>query len=292
MGPLVPRLQDFDFDGFSDAPAERRGVKTRRPRATRRSVHALETHGEHDDIVFTDPSLAALHAKGLLEELLGELKSGKEAVVYLARTPFGPAALKLYKDLAVRSFKQDGVYRAGRYIGDDRIEKAIRQRTATGVDVQQSLWVMHEYRELWTLHEAGVRVPKPLVGPGPKECAEAGRAVLMELVGTEDRPAPRLSDARLSRDEALSAWQQSLDLLAAFVRLGRAHGDFSTYNLLWHGGLVYVIDFPQVVQKAENPAFDALLARDVKSLCTSFSRHGLHFDAASTLRDVLRRAKR
>lgn len=258
----------------------------------RRSVNALVT-GEDDfgDPVYSDPTLATLHQLGHVEELLGELKSGKEATVYLARGPHGLAAVKLYKDLAARSFKDDRVYRDGRYIADARIEKAIRQRSQTGLDAQQALWVMYEYAQLWALWSAGLPVPKPLVGPESSEYMKTGRAVVMQFIGSEDGPAQRLSDARLSGPEARSAWEQSLDIMATLLRTGRVHGDYSTYNLLWWEDRVIVIDFPQVVTREESRAFEALLERDVRSLCQSFSRLGVREDAAQTLREVRKRAR-
>jgi RIO kinase 1 len=281
--------------GDFEETRERFRRERRRPQG-RRSVHDLQHEDEGGEAVFSDGSLSELHALGVITALVGELKSGKEATVYLAEGPLpggtsGLVAVKLYRDLAVRSFKNDAVYRDGRWIGDDRAEKAIRQRTTTGVDMQQSLWVQHEYAQLWKLWQAGLPVPRPLVGPDPDDYGKAGRAVVMEYVGDERGPAARLSDARLDPHEARSAWTQSLDILARFLRLGFAHGDYSTYNLLWHGGRVIVIDFPQVVTRTENRQFDALFERDVRSLCQSFTRHGLREDPASTLREVQRRAR-
>jgi hypothetical protein len=51
--------------------------------------------------------------RGYLDAVEGELKSGKEATVYLGRTRAGLAAVKVYRDLTVRSFKNDARYRAG-----------------------------------------------------------------------------------------------------------------------------------------------------------------------------------
>ncbi len=264
--------------------------KTGRKAQGRRSVNAIQNEGGGSP--FSDPTLAALHDLGHLHELLGELKSGKEATVYLGRGPQGLCAVKLYKDLVTRSFKNDAVYREGRYVGDARIEKAIRQRSATGVNAQQAIWVMHEYAQLWALYTAGLPVPKPLIGPGIKDCAASGRAVVMQLIGDEDNVAPRLSDARLTPGEARSAWDQSLDILARLLNLNLAHGDYSTYNLLWWEGRVIVIDVPQMARQDESPHFDALFGRDVRSLCQSFARLGVRGDAAEALREIKKRARK
>src|SRR5687767_14773553 len=53
---------------------------------------------------FEDRSLQALHERGFLDEIIAQLKSGKEATVYIARAPDGVVAIKLYRDLRLRSF--------------------------------------------------------------------------------------------------------------------------------------------------------------------------------------------
>ncbi|MFC4456480.1 RIO1 family regulatory kinase/ATPase [Deinococcus sonorensis] len=237
-----------------------------------------------------DPALLHLKELGHISEVLGELKSGKEATVYLATGPRGLIALKLYRDLQARSFKNDAVYRAGRYIGDARIEKAIAQRSQRGLQAQQGMWTASEYAMLWRLWNAGLNVPEPLVGPHPVDYAQTSPAVLMRFIGTEDEPAPRLSEAVLRPAEAQQAWRGALDGMAGLLRLGLVHGDYSTYNLLWWEDHVMIIDFPQVSDRT-NPNFQRLLERDADSLTRSFARHGIHQSAEATLREVQRLAR-
>lgn len=272
------------FDDLSSSEERFSKRKDRRKPKGRRSVNKLQTTQD----TFDEPGLQDLFERGLLDELVGELKSGKEATVYLARGPQGLAAAKVYRDASVRSFKNDHLYRDGRFIGDARIKKAIEQRSKTGQSAQQALWVMHEYLQLWDLFDAGLPVPKPLVGPDLDDLASAGRVVLMNFIGDEEGAAPRLSDIRLPPEEAEAAFTQSVTLLAELLKLGKVHGDFSTYNLLWWEGQVVVIDVPQTVEVSENRHADALLERDVRSLCTSF--RGLKRDPDAVLREVKRAA--
>lgn len=274
-----------------DAAAEERFSRRRDRRKPkgRRSASGLyleATQAGASAQTFDEPGLQALYERGYLSSILGELKSGKEATVYLAESQRGLAAAKVYRDQSVRSFKNDGVYRHGRFIGDDRIEKSIAKRSRQGVLAQQALWIGHEYAQLWALHRAGLPSPVPLVGPGPDDIGMAGRVVLMSFVGDEAGAAPRLSDLRLEPDQAASAWRQSLEILARLLALGKIHGDYSSYNLLWWQGRVYVIDFPQMVELRGHPQARALLERDVLSLCTSFRRHGVQADPGAVLREV------
>ena len=271
------------FDDLTDSQESFAKRKDRRKPKGRRSVTQLRKEGGFDDA-----GLQGLLERGLITELVGELKSGKEATVYLARGPQGLLAAKLYRDAVVRAFKNDTRYREGRFVGDARIKKAIEQRSKTGVSAQQALWVMHEYRELWALFEAGLPVPKPVVGPGVDDCARAGRVVLMEFIGDETGAAPRLADLRLSAAEAQDAFAQSVALLVALLKLGKVHGDFSAYNLLWWQGRVIVIDVPQTVEVRENKDAADLLERDVTSLCRSLK--GVRADPLEVLAYVQRAA--
>ncbi|MBB6097832.1 RIO kinase 1 [Deinobacterium chartae] len=269
---------------FDPEQTAERFRKTRHRPQGRRSVRELRLEDAlPDGPRFDDPSLQSLHEQGHFDELLWQLKSGKEATVYVVDGPKGLLAAKIYSDMAVRSFKNDAAYRDGRFIGDARIEKAIEQRSRTGVNAQQALWIEEEYRQLCALHAAGVAVPRPV--------AREGRVILMEFIGDEDGPAPRLSDVRLSREEAESALEQATEAMAAMLRVGRVHGDYSTFNLLWQRGRVVVIDFPQVVEVEVNRQAAEILARDARSLAHSFGRFGLRVDPERLLRDVRRRAR-
>lgn len=228
---------------------------------------------------FTHPDLKTLSKMGFLDELLAGIKTGKEASVFLGKNSQGFVAVKMYTDLRVRSFKRDAMYREGRYIGDNRIQKAIEQGSQAGLNAHQVLWVQEEFRQMNFLAGQGVHVPRAI--------AVSGIVILMEFIGDETgQPAARISDLKMEKPAAEEAFRQAVENLQRIVRSGRVHGDYSTYNLLWHNGRAVVIDFPQVVELKHNPNANALLARDVHSLCTSFLRQGVHADENAVLRAV------
>ena len=280
-GPILKR--SFDADPY--APSEESFARRRDRRKPRGRLRAGDLVPDRDTEAPV-PEIAWMLGRGYLDSVEGELKSGKEATVYLGRTRVGLAAVKVYRDVTVRSFKNDGRYRAGRFVGDARIEKAMAQRSAAGRRAQGRLWAAHEYAMLWRLRAAGVPVPEPLVGPDPSDIGEAGEVVLMRFIGDEDGPAPRLSDVRLAPDEARRAFEGAVAALAALWRAGVVHGDYSTYNLLWWRGAVVVIDLPQAVEVDHREA-RALLARDVASLCTSFRHHDVDAAPEAVLRAVV-----
>ena len=129
------------------------------------------------------------------------------------------------------------------------------------------------------LHEHGVNVPKAI--------AVNGISIIMEFIGDENgNPASRISDLKMEQDEAEEAFRQSVQNLKRIVQSGRVHGDYSTFNILWHNGEAVVIDFPQVMEFKNNPNANTFLERDVRSLCKSFMKQGVNASEAKVLREV------
>ncbi|GBF07041.1 RIO-like kinase [Deinococcus aerius] len=283
---MSARWLDDELEDADTLPERPHKHKAKKPLGKRR-LATLTADPEGGDE--TDDLIRRLTDLGHITEVVAELKSGKEATAYVARGPRGSVLLKLYRELEARSFKRDGVYREGQVILDKRAAKAMQGRSRRGLEMLQAGWVTAEYAHLWHLWRAGLNVPEPLVGPDPYDYAQTTPAVLMRLIGAEDTPAPRLSDAALSPEEARDAWNQAVGGMADLLRLGYAHGDYSTYNLLWWENTVTIIDFPQLTTR-QNPNFKDLLRRDAESLATSFRKHGIQADAEATLREVQRRA--
>ena len=247
----------------------------------KQSVTQLVSRGENADpnSKFENADLNELSKMGFLDELISGIKTGKEASVFLGKNSDGLVAVKVYTDLRVRSFKRDASYREGRFIGDPRIEKAIRQGSEQGLNAHQILWVQEEFMQMKHLYGHGVSVPKAI--------AVNGISLIMEFIGDENgNPAPRISDLKMEKDEAEEAFRQSVQNLKLIVRSGRVHGDYSTFNILWHNEKAVVIDFPQVMEFKHNPNVNAFLERDVRSLCKSFRKQGVTADEVKLLLEV------
>ena len=265
----------------------RRDRRKPRRRTNRDDFYVDDSVARSSADKFTDPELQRLYEAGKISELLAELKSGKEATAYLVEGPAGLMVAKIYADLEVRSFKNDRQYRDGRFIADKRTGRAVEKRSGYGLAAQQEMWVQHEYAQLWFLHDHGIPVPKPMIGPHASDVADSGRVVLMELIGDAGSPAPRLADLRLDPETARDAFEQSVAIAAGLYGLGKVHADLSSYNLLWWQGRVVLIDVPQMVDAGANPSWRELLERDVNNLCRTFRAVGHQADPAVTLRSVL-----
>ena len=269
-------VEELDAQNFVKFKSKKHKLKGKQ------SVTQLVSGGDdhwHPDAKFANADLNELAKLGFLDELIAGIKTGKEASVFLGKNSEGFVAVKMYTDLRVRSFKRDESYREGRFIGDSRIEKAIEQGSQKGLNAHQVLWVQEEFRQMNYLREQSVCVPKAI--------AVRGICLIMEFIGDEDgNPAPRISDLKLEKEEAEEAFRQSVENLKRIVRAGRVHGDYSTFNILWHEGQAVVIDFPQVMEIKHNSNAQAFLVRDVQSLCKSFRKQGIHADEGHVLREV------
>jgi RIO kinase 1 len=282
------RPEDWE-DGDSREHFAERAHKLGRKRPGRRTVNSLLNENvnpsEAANAKFADAGLQELFERGLIVDLEWQLKSGKEATVYVCSSTHaetGLVAAKIYIDSRVRSFKNDAIYREGRHVESARLQKAIDQRSSTGIDAQNYLWVTEEFTQMNHLATAGVPVPTPLAR------SEVGSVILMEFVGDASGAAPRLADAQLTKAQAQNAFEQSVRNLGLILGAGRVHGDYSTFNILWWRETCIVIDFPQVVNVQANPRAQEILERDAAGLCKSFK----HFGIRAQPNEVLRQARK
>ena len=124
----------------------------------------------------TPKRLQALVDEGLIDEVLSQLMSGKEATVYVVRCGDAIRCAKMYKEAAQRSFKQAVAYQEGRTVKNSRQARAMQKGSKYGRKMQEEVWQNAEVDALFKLAQAGVRVPTPYI------CFEG--VLLMDLVCT------------------------------------------------------------------------------------------------------------
>lgn len=223
--------------------------------------------------------LAPLLAEGLIDEVLGQLMSGKEATVYIVRSGNETRCAKVYKDAKQRSFRQASSYRDGRSVKNSRQARAMEKGTRYGREVQEQLWQNAEVDALFRLANAGVRVPQPYI------CTDG--VLLMELVlDAEGDVAPRLNDVDLTQEQALDLHARLLNQVVRMLCAGVIHGDLSEYNILLAAGGPVIIDLPQAVDAAGNNEAAAMLERDVDNLATYFGRFAPQLLTASYGKEI------
>src|SRR5690606_20459611 len=107
--------------------------------------------------------LHRLQDDGIIDDVLGRLKTGKEAEVWLVLHKGETVAAKIYKDRAHRSFKNNVDYLEGRKTRNSRTRRAMEKGSRFGRQAAEEAWKEAEANALFRLHDAGVRVPAPIL---------------------------------------------------------------------------------------------------------------------------------
>jgi RIO kinase 1 len=240
-------------------------------------------------------------------DVLFSVKGGKEASVYCCHTHpdaisvIGDerVAAKIYRPRMFRNLRNDAMYRTGRALvagimkgymqesrgksinrgdQDQRMQRAMQNKTKFAMEVSHSSWMAYEYNTLLALHEAGARVPRPF--------AMSPNAILMAFTGTNNRGAATLIEVGLEKKEAVKIFAEVKRNIKIMANFGIAHGDLSAYNILYLDGEITIIDFPQVVRIAENPYVEEIVRRDMTRICEYFDKQGVPCDPDDLLEEV------
>ncbi len=202
---------------------------------------------------------------GLIDEVLAQVKSGKEADVFVVRCGDQRRCAKVFKEANQRSFRQAAIYQEGRKDRSSRRSRAMSGRTRYGRQEQEKSWINAEVQALHTLADAGVRVPQPH--------AFVDGVLLMELITDgEGRVAPRLGEVELDAATARDYHQRLVQEVVRMLAAGLIHGDLSEFNILVDEHGPVIIDLPQAINAAANQQAAMLLIRDVDRLRRFFGR--------------------
>ena|ERR1700674_2469059 len=209
--------------------------------------------------------LQPLVEEGVIDAVVRQLMSGKEAMVFVVRAGGETRCAKVYKEADQRSFRQAVDYTENRKTKNSRQARAMAKGTRFGRQAQERAWQSAEVDALRRLAAAGVRVPKPY------NFHEG--VLIMELVtDAAGNAAPRLNDVELSADEARDLHERLIGEVVRMLCAGVIHGDLSEFNILAGADGPVIIDLPQAVDAAGNNHAPAMLERDVSNLRNFFGR--------------------
>jgi RIO kinase 1 len=213
--------------------------------------------------------LEPLVEAGLVDAVVRQLMSGKEAMIYVVRCGEDVRCAKVYKEANLRSFRQSVDYTEGRKVKNSRRARAMEKGSRFGRKAKEQAWQSTEVDALYRLAAAGVRVPQAY--------DFVDGVLLMELVtDSEGEPAPRLNDTVLTPEQAREFHGTLIREVVRMLCAGVVHGDLSEYNvLLGSRGSVMepvIIDLPQAVDAAGNAHANGMLARDIGNLTRYFGR--------------------
>jgi RIO kinase 1 len=214
----------------------------------------------------TPDRLQVLIDEGLVDSVLRQLKSGKEAEVYVVRSGGETRAAKVYKAATQRSFRQAVDYTENRRVKNSRQARAMAKGTRYGREQQEAAWQSAEVDALFRLAAARVRVPRPF------NFFEG--VLLMELVAdAEGQAAPRLNDVLYTPEAAREHHALLLREVVRMLCAGVVHGDLSEFNILLASDGPVIIDLPQAVDAAGNNHAPRILLRDVDNLRGFFGQY-------------------
>ena len=223
--------------------------------------------------------LQALIEEGLIDSVVRQLMSGKEAMVFVVRCGDDTRCAKVYKEATHRSFRQAVDYTENRKVKNSRQARAMAKGTKFGREAQEAAWQSAEVDALYRLADAGVRVPKPY------NFFEG--VLLMELVtDSQGDAAPRLNDVQFTPAQARTHHASLLVEVVRMLCAGVVHGDLSEFNiLLGHEpdkdatnpadpgkDSPVIIDLPQAIDAAGNNHAQRMLLRDVANLRDFFGQ--------------------
>ena len=182
--------------------------------------------------------------RGLLQEIHGCVSTGKEANVYHATDPSG-------RELAVKVFKTSILVFKDR---DQYVSGDFRFRSGYGRGNPRKMvkaWAEKELKNLSRIHAAGI--------PSPAPVDLRSNVLVMEFIGDDGWPAPRLKDADVDEDRMLSLYLQCVRTMRIMFQTCRlVHGDLSEYNMLYKSRKLYIIDVSQAVELDHPRALDFL----------------------------------
>lgn len=218
-----------------------------------------EARKNHEN-VFNQNTLEALFdlsEDGHFDIVHGIVKDGKESKVCVAEKIDRDGdntflAVKIYT-VEASSYQNMQQY----LFGDPRFKGIKRNRRSIIHN-----WCKKEFKNLKKAQSIGLNVPTPV--------AFEKNVLLLEFLGEDFRPAPRLNEIELENPEtALDYLVDAMDRLWNEEKL--VHGDLSAFNVLIWEGKVYIIDLGQAVL-THHPMAEELLERDVENVLQHFEK--------------------
>jgi RIO kinase 1 len=195
--------------------------------------------------------------KGVINEIHGVVKSGKESRVYWGKDRQGnELAIKIYLTLSAE-------FRKGmlKYIEGDPRFRGVKHDTRSLIFA----WAQKEFKNLEQATAAKVRVPKPI--------AVKNNVLIMEFIGKNGVSAPSMKEQLPKNPE--KTYKTLLGYLKRlYCKAELVHGDLSEYNIMIWQNRPILFDVSQAVPLS-HPMADFLLHRDLKNLNAFFNRLGV-----------------
>lgn len=207
-----------------------------------------------------------------MNQINGCVSTGKEANVYHA-TVEGEAdrAIKVYKT-SILVFKDRDRYVTGEFrFRSGYCSSNPRKMVRT--------WAEKEMRNLSRIYAAGLPCPRPIV--------LRSHVLVMEFVGKDGWPAPRLKEAPVTDSKCRELYLDCVVLMRRLYHECRlVHADLSEYNMLYHEGKLVVIDVSQSVEH-DHPNALEFLRKDCANVTDFFTKRDVRTMSVRQLFDFV-----
>ncbi len=200
-------------------------------------------------------------------ETLSPISIGKESNIFSAKARVGDKEKLVIKIHRLETSDFNNMYY---YIRNDPRFTAIKKRRREVIFI----WAQREFRNLMTARKAETRAPSPI--------AFLKNIILMEFIGNKE-PSPQIKDA-IPKDPD-KFYGQVIEQMRRFYKAGFVHGDLSKFNILNNRESPVLIDFSHGTP-LKNPIAEELLTRDVKNVCSFFSKIGVKVDIEKATKQI------
>lgn len=182
--------------------------------------------------------------RGIITEINGCISTGKEANVYHASGKNGEdRAIKIYKT-SILVFKDRDRYVSGEF----RFRRGYCKHNPRKM---VRTWAEKEMRNLSRLYSADLPAPQPII--------LRSHVLVMDFIGTNGLPAPKLKDVDLSESKARELYLDCIILMRRmYWNCKLVHADLSEFNILFHKGKLCFIDVSQSVEHDHPHALEFL----------------------------------
>jgi len=205
--------------------------------------------------VFSDFSLNVLDklkSQGYFDEIVSQISSGKEAVVFLAKSKEEKVAIKIYR---IENCDFNKMYD---YLKNDpRYFRLSNQKRRIIF-----AWAEREYKNMLKAYKTKINMPKPII--------QRFNVLIMSYIGNKEA-AHKLKELDFTKKELEQLRHNTLEQFQKITDIGMTHGDLSEFNILYHKKEPYFIDFSQSTTK-DNPDYKYLHDRDRKIIVDFFDR--------------------
>uniref|UniRef100_U5EXG6 Serine/threonine-protein kinase RIO1 n=1 Tax=Corethrella appendiculata TaxID=1370023 RepID=U5EXG6_9DIPT len=192
-----------------------------------------------------------------ITEVNGCISTGKEANVYHATSKVGEDyAIKIYKT-SILTFKDRDKYVTGEYRFRHGYSKHNPRKMVR-------TWAEKEMRNLVRMKKINLPVPEPII--------LRGHVLVMEFIGKNGWPAPKLKDVELTQSKSRELYRDCVEMMWKLYNCCKlVHADLSEFNLLYHEGKIVIIDVSQSVEH-EHPHSLEFLRKDCTNITEFFRK--------------------